>query len=129
MKAKWTAPLMIATFSAALAVGTGVSATGMGGGMKSDEHPGAGAATDQDHGAIHSSMNFSDFDTNQDGLVSEQEAAANTRLMDRFHRLDSDNDGNLDKGEFAQFETQPTQYEQEMEQPPAQEQQKVPEHW
>ena len=125
MKAKWMTSLMIGTFSAALTIGTSVSATGMGGGMKSHERSGAAASADQNHGA----MSFSKLDTNQDGVVSEQEAASNTRLTDRFQRLDSDNSGSLDKGEFAQFETQPTQSEQEMEHDSPEEQHKIPEHW
>ena len=116
---------MIGTFSAALAVASGVSATEIGGGTQSHERPGAASSMDQRHNA----MSFSRLDTNQDGMVSEQEAASNTRLSERFQRLDSDNSGSLDKGEFAQFEVQPTQSEQEMERAPSQEGSKVPDQW
>lgn len=88
MKAKWLTPLMIATFSSALAVGSAVSAGGMGSG-------GTG-------GHWHS---FNQLDRNSDGRISQQEANADPRLAEHFKRLDSNKNSHLDQGEFAQFET------------------------
>jgi hypothetical protein len=43
-------------------------------------------------------------DKNSDGKVSKSEAASNQKLSQQFDSLDSNKDGNLDKGEFAKFE-------------------------
>jgi len=43
-------------------------------------------------------------DKNSDGKVSKAEAASNQKLSQQFDSLDSNKDGNLDKGEFAKFE-------------------------
>ena len=43
-------------------------------------------------------------DKNSDGKVSKSEAASNKKLASQFDTLDTNKDGNLDKGEFAKFE-------------------------
>lgn len=43
-------------------------------------------------------------DKNSDGKVSKSEAASNKKLASQFDSLDTNKDGNLDKGEFAKFE-------------------------
>jgi len=43
-------------------------------------------------------------DKNSDGKVSKAEAASNKELSAQFSKLDTNKDGNLDKGEFAKFE-------------------------
>lgn len=128
MKAKWMTSLMIAAFSAALAIGTGVSAGEMGSGMKGHENSGGTAG---DGGA--STMNFTELDQDGDGRISQAEAAAHPGLADQFQRLDSDGDGQLEKGEFAQFEKMEhggrTQSEQEMKRKEPPDEHKGMEHW
>lgn len=43
-------------------------------------------------------------DKNSDGKVSKSEASSNKKLASQFDSLDTNKDGNLDKGEFAKFE-------------------------
>ena len=43
-------------------------------------------------------------DKNSDGKISKSEAASDQKLAKQFDKLDSNKDGNLDKGEFAKFE-------------------------
>ncbi|EAR23399.1 EF-hand domain-containing protein [Nitrococcus mobilis] len=88
MKAKWMTAAMIAAFSGALAVGTAASAGGMG-----SSHSG------------EQGTSFNKLDADQDGRISQQEAAANPALAERFKRLDQNGNEQLDQGEFAQFET------------------------
>lgn len=87
MKTKWIAVVMIATFSGALAAGMTASASGMG-----SHNNGQGT-------------NFNKLDVDQDGRISQQEAAVNPMLVERFKRLDQNGNEQLDQGEFSQFET------------------------
>ncbi|MCO6442355.1 MAG: hypothetical protein J5I81_15055 [Nitrococcus mobilis] len=88
MKMKWITAAMIATFSGALAVGMAASAGGMG----SSHSGGYGTG-------------FNKLDVDQDGRISQQEAAANPTLAERFERLDQNGNEQLDHGEFSRFET------------------------
>ncbi|MBQ4850213.1 EF-hand domain-containing protein [Pseudoalteromonas sp. MMG012] len=45
--------------------------------------------------------NFSDFDLNQDGFISQSEAAISDTLTSQFMSLDTNKDGKLSKSEFA----------------------------
>jgi hypothetical protein len=49
---------------------------------------------------------FSLLDHDKDGFISYSEAKADPALSDDFNRLDNDKNGELDRGEFAQFEAQ-----------------------
>lgn len=44
------------------------------------------------------------LDANQDGVISEAEAAAHPELAQRFQELDRNSDQRLEKAEFARFE-------------------------
>jgi hypothetical protein len=52
-----------------------------------------------------SSDTFVKLDSDKDGSVSKKEAATNKSLTAKWDTLDSNKDGKLDQGEFAQFET------------------------
>jgi Ca2+-binding EF-hand superfamily protein len=43
---------------------------------------------------------FSDFDSNQDGMISKSEAAASESLLAVFDELDANKDGELSPEEF-----------------------------
>ncbi|WP_105169864.1 EF-hand domain-containing protein [Pseudoalteromonas sp. T1lg23B] len=47
--------------------------------------------------------NFSDFDKNQDGLISKDEAAVSQALSDIFDALDANKDGKLNETEFSHY--------------------------
>jgi hypothetical protein len=73
----------------------------------------AGAAYAQDRGAVpgvdvdanvDANITMPMADKNSDGKVSRSEAANNQALSQQFDKLDTNKDGNLDKGEFAKFE-------------------------
>lgn len=49
---------------------------------------------------------FGQFDHDGDGFISYSEAKADPALSEDFNRLDDDKNGELDRGEFAQFEAQ-----------------------
>ena len=49
---------------------------------------------------------FSDLDTNGDGSISFEEAAASNELSEKFSDLDVNADDKLDGEEFAKFEAQ-----------------------
>ena len=49
---------------------------------------------------------FEKLDTNHDGKISQEEAQANPELAKQFASLDKNNNGELDQAEFAQFEAQ-----------------------
>lgn len=53
---------------------------------------------------IDANLSMPMADKNSDGKVSKTEAASNKKLAAQFEQLDSNKDGNLDKGEFAKFE-------------------------
>ncbi len=44
------------------------------------------------------------LDTNQDGAISQAEAAVMPSLNDKWTKLDANADGKLDEAEFAKFE-------------------------
>lgn len=47
---------------------------------------------------------YSTLDSNGDGYISKSEAQANPSLASKFDIVDSDQDKQLDEGEFARFE-------------------------
>lgn len=52
-----------------------------------------------------SSESFAKLDTDMNGNVSKKEAATNKSLAAKWDTLDTNKDGTLDQGEFAQFES------------------------
>lgn len=48
---------------------------------------------------------YSSLDANQDGAISQEEAAAMPGLNDKWAELDANADGVLDQAEFAKMET------------------------
>jgi hypothetical protein len=68
-----------------------------------------GAVAQQDQGVpgvdadVNASVKMTQ-DKNSDGKISKSEAASDQKLAKQFDKLDSNKDGNLDKGEFAKFE-------------------------
>ncbi|WP_435106542.1 hypothetical protein [Arhodomonas sp. AD133] len=100
MNGKWTAGLLAIPFVAAVTLS---------------------ACSDQE---------FAKLDQDQDGKVSESEAAAKPEVAKEFDVLDANSDGNLERAEFARFETmepsaeqQPSQQQQTQQQQPTQQQQ------
>lgn len=47
---------------------------------------------------------YRDLDTNQDGAISQEEAAVMPSLNDKWTKLDVNADGKLDEAEFAKLE-------------------------
>lgn len=58
-------------------------------------------------GPIEQESGFQGLDTNGDGMISQEEAAENPQLVDRWLDLDRDESGTLDPGEFAAFSAPP----------------------
>ncbi|MBB1371594.1 EF-hand domain-containing protein [Pseudoalteromonas sp. SR45-4] len=54
--------------------------------------------------AAYAAVDFASFDTNGDGVISQQEAAANTQLVKIFDQLDTDGNGELSKEEFSKVQ-------------------------
>ena len=54
--------------------------------------------------AAYAAVDFSSFDSNGDGVISQQEAAVNKQLMNIFDDLDADGNGELSKEEFAKVQ-------------------------
>lgn len=49
---------------------------------------------------------YSKLDTNNDGKISQKEAAQNPELAARFSTLDQNNNQMIEEGEFARFEVE-----------------------
>ena len=47
---------------------------------------------------------YQDLDADQDGAISQKEAAAMPKLTNKWQELDANADGKLDEAEFAKFE-------------------------
>lgn len=54
--------------------------------------------------AAYAAVDFASFDSNGDGVISQQEAAANKQLMNIFDDIDTDGNGELSKEEFARVQ-------------------------
>lgn len=54
--------------------------------------------------AAYAAVDFASFDSNGDGVISQQEAAVNKQLMNIFDDLDTDGNGELSKEEFAKVQ-------------------------
>ncbi len=50
--------------------------------------------------------NFEQLDTNDDQLISQEEAVSDPRLVQRWLELDRDESGSLDPAEFARYEAE-----------------------
>lgn len=57
--------------------------------------------------AIAGGTAFSKLDTNHDGKISKQEAAADPAVEAHFSQADANKDGSLERSEFAAMETAP----------------------
>jgi hypothetical protein len=55
-------------------------------------------------GSSASAGGFDKLDKDRDGSISKKEAASNKDLTKKWDTLDTNKDGKLDQGEFAQFE-------------------------
>lgn len=53
---------------------------------------------------VASAPTFSDLDSNRDGYLTEDEARNRIDLLDNWQRADSNQDGQIDRSEFAAFE-------------------------
>lgn len=58
---------------------------------------------------------FMQLDTNEDGVISESEAAAQPRVAEHFSELDSNGDAEIETAEFARFEPESEEHEEESE--------------
>jgi hypothetical protein len=96
--------IMMMKFSSARAAGRGTRAVLVGGGAVLLNLAVASAATPPAGDSKPDPFNLLDHDSN--GLISYSEAQSDPALTREFNDLDKDKDGELDKGEFAQFEAQ-----------------------
>jgi Ca2+-binding EF-hand superfamily protein len=55
--------------------------------------------------AVASEDTFMKLDTNEDGYISAQEAAADETLHQRWETTDANQDGQIDAAEFSAFES------------------------
>lgn len=53
--------------------------------------------------ALAATLSFQDIDKDQNGQISEAEAAVSSELLGQFKQLDSDKNGQLSASEFANF--------------------------
>ena len=97
-----TAAALAAVF--ALAV-SGISwAEGMGKGMSQGMDQSKNQMTEK-HTLTQQERNaFSHLDKNGDGKISKEEAKQSKNLNSQFGQADSNQDNNIDEGEFARFE-------------------------
>ncbi|MGB5276651.1 MAG: EF-hand domain-containing protein [Gammaproteobacteria bacterium] len=58
---------------------------------------------------------YRDLDTDQNGLISAQEAAASPELTSQWTRLDANADGMVDQAEFAKMEVREMNQNQQRE--------------
>lgn len=58
---------------------------------------------------VQGQVQLKDLDTNSDGVISKQEAQANSQLSGKFDTLDKNRNGSLEQAEFARFESSPGQ--------------------
>lgn len=56
--------------------------------------------------AAFAADDFSQYDVDQNGSISVEEAKANVSLVHQFKNLDADKNGELSKDEFANFKSQ-----------------------
>lgn len=54
--------------------------------------------------AVAGDAEYTALDADQDGVISVQESEANSALGEKFTEVDVNQDGQIDKAEFAQFE-------------------------
>lgn len=66
---------------------------------------GVAVAGSQDAMKDKESTGYQALDANGDGVISPEEATADPRVAAQFDKLDTNGDSQLDKGEFARFET------------------------
>lgn len=57
--------------------------------------------------AVAGGTTFSNLDTNHDGKISQEEAAANPSVAAQFDKADSNQDGSLEESEFSAMEAAP----------------------
>lgn len=50
-------------------------------------------------------MSFKDLDANNDGKISQSEAAGSSKVNQKFSQADANSDGSLDQAEFAAVES------------------------
>lgn len=55
---------------------------------------------------VTTSGGFASYDVNQDGKISRTEAATDAELRSNWGDLDTNQDDQLDEGEFARFEAE-----------------------
>jgi Ca2+-binding EF-hand superfamily protein len=54
--------------------------------------------------SIYAGGDFATYDTNQDGSISAEEAAADPELSKNWSTIDADENGMVDAAEFSAFE-------------------------
>lgn len=54
--------------------------------------------------AVFAGSDFATYDTNQDGSISAEEAAADPELSKNWSSIDADENGMVDAAEFSAFE-------------------------
>lgn len=55
--------------------------------------------------SIYAGGGFAAYDTNQDGAISAEEAAADAELSKNWSTIDADENGMVDAAEFSAFES------------------------
>ena len=55
--------------------------------------------------AAYAAVDFASFDSNNDGVISMEEAQVNSQLVKIFKDLDTDGNGELSKEEFAKVQS------------------------